>query len=77
MHQISDINTWSAELIAENNVASKFPERYFVYLMHQGYTFLWFPLDGSDDPPCYCYLEGDADSNPMADNFSQWVRDVA
>ena len=76
MHQIADINTWGAELIAENNVAPKFPERYFVYLMHQGYTFLWFPLDGSDDPPCYCYLEGDADSKPMADKFSQWVRDV-
>ena len=43
MHQIADINTWGAELIAENNVAPKFPERYFVYLMHQGYTFLWSP----------------------------------
>ena len=74
MGLIPSINEWGDELVAENNVSSKFPDKFFVYLMHQGYTFLWFPLDGSDDPPCYCYLEGDDDSKPASDKFSLWVR---
>lgn len=66
-------NEAALELFAESNVSHLAPTQFATFLMHQGYTFLYFPIDGSDDPPCFCYLEGDAETKPIADRFSHWV----
>lgn len=66
-------NEAALELFAESNVGHLVPDQFVTFLMHQGYTFLYFPIDRSDDPPCFCYLEGDADSKKVADRFSHWV----
>ena len=47
----------------------------FVFLMHQGYQFLYFKADGSsDDPPVYHYLEGWDNPKQIANSFSEWLR---
>src|SRR5215472_16251878 len=36
------------------------PEKAVVFLMHQGYFFIYFVADGTaEDPPIYAYREGD------------------
>jgi hypothetical protein len=41
--------------------------------MHQGYQFLFFKCDGSDDPPVYYYLEGDSSPTKKFDRFTEWI----
>jgi hypothetical protein len=44
----------------------------FVFAMHQGYQFLFFRCDGSDDPPVFHYQDGDSFTR-VADRFSAWL----
>jgi hypothetical protein len=77
MRQLADINAWARELIVEGGVEDKFPDDMFVFLMHQGYSFLYFPLDGSNDPPVYLYVDGDPAPKQVAPCFSDWVAGIA
>src|SRR5436190_23038579 len=48
------------ELLRRCGSQDTLPERAFVFLMHQGYSFFYFVADQtSEDPPVYAYLEGD------------------
>jgi hypothetical protein len=50
------------------------PEKAFVYLMHQGYSFFYFVADQvSEDPPVYAYLEGDPAPVKKAESFTGWL----
>jgi hypothetical protein len=50
------------------------PERAIVYLMHQGYYFVYFLADGaSEDPSVFSYLEGDPAPVENAESFSAWL----
>ena len=46
---------WSKELLKENNSKFIFPENSFVFAMHQGYQFMYFICDGTDDPEVWYY----------------------
>ncbi len=70
-------NHAALELLSESNASHLAPTKFVALLLHQGYTFLHFPIDGSDDPPCFCYLEGDAHFKPIADQFSHWVMSLS
>jgi hypothetical protein len=61
------------EIIAEDHSQNGFPSKFVVFLMHQGYAFMFFPVDGSDDPPVYFYCEGDGMPKQSAEKFSHWV----
>jgi hypothetical protein len=51
------------------------PEQALVYLMHQGYYFVYFLADGvSEDPPVFAYLEGDPAPVEKAESFSAWLK---
>lgn len=73
IHQLSDINSWAKELIVENKLGSQFTDAYFVFLIHQGYTFLYFYLSEEDDPPVFCYLEGQSKAEQVSERFTHWV----
>jgi hypothetical protein len=73
IRHLTSINEFAPELISENNAAEQFPEPIFVFLMHQGYTFLYFLVDDSDDPAVFCYLEGDPEPKRVSDRFSDWA----
>jgi hypothetical protein len=74
-HRLRDLQTWAAELLHENADAFRLPEHSFVFLMHQGYYFAYFPLDGSEDPPVFSWQEG-ATPTKAADRFSLWAMGV-
>jgi hypothetical protein len=46
------------ELLEFNKFTIPLPENAFVFLMHQGYQFLFFLLDDSENPIVYYYSEG-------------------
>src|SRR6266571_2080519 len=56
-----ELRQQAEELLSENGHPFSLPEDAFVFLVHQGYQFLYFravPLD--QDPPVIYYLEGSA-----------------
>lgn len=53
--ELEDINHETLKLMFQNNVTP--PQAIFSYLMHQGYTSLFFTDRKSDDPKIYCYTE--------------------
>jgi hypothetical protein len=46
------------ELLREGGAAFTLSDRDFVFSMYQGFQFMYFRLDGSEDPPIFLYLEG-------------------
>ena len=47
------------ELLAENNTVNFLTETDFVFLMHQGYIFLYFSTTQLPDPDVWIYTESD------------------
>jgi hypothetical protein len=53
----------------------KLPENAVVFLMHQGYFFVYFVADGiNQDPPVYGYREGAPQPSLIAASFSEWLQ---
>ena len=76
-HHLRELQTWAAELLHENGDDIRLPQHSFVFLMHQGYYFAYFPLDGSDDPPVFSWQEGrDAAVTKAEVRFSLWAMGV-
>ncbi|MEM6688338.1 MAG: SMI1/KNR4 family protein [Planctomycetota bacterium] len=71
------INDAASGVIEEHKVTSLFPKAFFVFLMRQGYPFLYFPLEDPADPPVYSYLQGDAESKRVSSRFSDWATNLA
>lgn len=53
------------ELLGENNVSEKITDNMFVFLMHQGYQFVYFNLEENENPPVYYYGEGEGLETPI------------
>ena len=47
--------------------------RDFVFQMHQGYQFLFFRVDESEDPPVYHYNDDDPGFNMVFPSFTGWL----
>lgn len=67
--EIDDINECTIELMDENNI--KVPNNMFAFLLHQGYSSLFF-IERNDDPVVYCYTEGENIKNTNYE-FSEYV----
>ena len=61
-------------MMTENNVTSKMPDTAFVFVSHQGYTFLFFDICSSNDPPVFMYTENESEPKQIADTFSGWLK---
>ncbi|PWF24732.1 hypothetical protein DD235_00640 [Corticimicrobacter populi] len=67
---LHDINAETRLLMKENHV--QLPARLFAFLMHQGYTSLFF-IQRDADPEVFCYTEGcEIASTQM--RFSQFMK---
>ncbi|QDT70186.1 SMI1 / KNR4 family protein [Planctomycetes bacterium MalM25] len=73
MRYLPEIRRWAQELLVENDVGHQLPSDSFVFLMHQGYQFMYFPCDGTDNPPVFYYLEGDEKPRLIFERFSEWI----
>jgi len=64
----------AANQLLEQGGQARLPQNAFVFLMHQGYQFMYFVADGqSDDPPVHYYLEGELRVVRNFERFSGFV----
>jgi len=69
-----DLREWGEELLGECGNPFKLPDHAVVFLMHQGYQFLYFDADGiNEDPPVFFYFENWTAAEKRYDCFSDWV----
>lgn len=67
------LKDYARQLLEEDEAGFGLGPQHFVFLMHQGYQFLYFDATESDDPPVYLYLEGEGEPSQVADSFSAWL----
>jgi hypothetical protein len=48
------------------------PAGAFVFIMHQGYQFLYLDCANGDDPPVYLFIEGSDPFRRVYESFSSW-----
>ena len=58
------------ELLMESGAPS-LPAQTVVFLLHQGYSFYFFEVDGSSDPPIFLYVEGTTKPQQFAASFAE------
>ncbi len=63
-------------LLAEDEAGVTLGENAFVFLMHQGYEFLYFYLSEGDDRPVYQYVEGIGMPMLAWKSFSDFLKDT-
>lgn len=61
------------ELFEEDEFPGELPEDAFVFLFHQGYSFLFFRLSEGDDPPVYLWIESETSFQKISEHFSDWL----
>jgi hypothetical protein len=62
------------ELLRTSQSDFQLPSTAFVFLFHQGYTFLFFDCsDNSDDPPVFIFTETEKKPRRVAASFSAWL----
>src|SRR5262245_16589947 len=66
---------WAEELLRESSCPFELPENAVVFLMHQGYFFVYFVPDGTTEaPPVFAYREGEPGPVQQAEAFSAWLK---
>lgn len=73
--RVVELNDGAVELLAEGDSDFSLPPDAFVFLMHQGYQFMFFRATEGDDPPVYHYHEGDDAPRRISDSFSNYMLD--
>lgn len=73
-----DIQQGAIELLAENAFPEKLPDAAFVFLMHQGYTFVFFRINQGDDPEVYHYMEVEMQTTyaKVATHYSDYLSSI-
>src|SRR5437764_15449035 len=54
-HELPTLREWAVELLSGNNFPQALPEDAVVFLMHQGYQFMFFRASEGSDPAVYYY----------------------
>jgi hypothetical protein len=62
------------DLLRGLSAGVKLSDKHFVFLFHQGYTFLFFDCHESpDDPPVHMFTETGREPVRISDTFSDWL----
>ena len=56
------IQYWAIELLSEDKTDNFLKDNDFVFMMHQGYMFWYFQVDGKENADVYFYQEGNKNS---------------
>jgi hypothetical protein len=66
-HDKKELKEWALELLEEDNAENFLTDNDFVFMMHQGYMFWYFKLDGTENPIVYFYREMSLKPNRLTD----------
>ena len=69
---VLSLNQSASQLLHECGDHLKLSPSDYVFAMHQGYQFLFFDSQVSDDPPVFVFVEGEDSSLLVFDSFSNW-----
>lgn len=62
------------ELLRTSQSDFKLTPTAFVFMLHQGYTFLFLDCDDDpDDPPVFMFTEAEKELRKVSDSFSAWL----
>lgn len=64
-------------LVGEDEAGLRLPEDAIVFIMHQGYQFMFIRATEGDDPPVYYYMEQSGVFERKADKLTDFLCDVA
>ena len=68
------IRRYAEQLLREDSSSFHLSEDAFVYLMHQGYQFMFFHTSDSEvDPPIFHYIEGSMSPSLHSPSFSEFL----
>lgn len=73
---ILNLRGYADELLAESQAGFVLPKSAFVFLMHQGYQFLFFDTASGEDPAVFHYMEKEAQPKEVFTNFSKWLNAI-
>lgn len=71
-HQLR-LRAAAERLLKRRDSTWSLPPSAFVFLMHQGYQFLFIRLDEGEDPPVYLVTEREPCPKKLSDNFSVYI----
>ncbi len=71
VNKYKELNKWANELLKEDNAEFEIEKEDFVFMMHQGYIFWFFKVNGNENPMVYEYFEGalKADKKLLLEDF--------
>ena len=58
VNEYKELNVWANELLKEDKAEFEIEKDDFVFMMHQGYIFWFFKVNGNENPMVYGYFEG-------------------
>lgn len=70
---LPNLKEWAEEFLVDSKYKYSLPATCFVFAMHQGYQFMYFLCDGSEDPEIWYYTEGDKEPCVKWNSFSEFV----
>ncbi len=71
--KLTGVQQDAVKLASSCGIDGLLPLHAFVFAMHQGYQFLYFDCDQSDDPPVMLFLEGEGSPRQVSGSFTQWL----
>jgi hypothetical protein len=57
VNEYNELNVWANELLKEDSAEFEIGKDDFVFMMHQGYIFWYFKVNGNENPMVYGYYE--------------------
>lgn len=67
------LRAWAEDLLSRTDSRFRLPGNAFIFLVHQGYQFMYFLLDTDDDPEVFYYEEGDTAPRLVIGRFTEWL----
>ena len=72
--RLLEVREYALELLEEDDTDFSFPQDAFVFLVHQGYQFMYFwDESGSDEPQVYYFMEGGGKPEKKFSCFSDFL----
>src|SRR5262245_27771180 len=70
---LASLRRQAEQLLEETKSPFRLKDRDFVFAVHQGYLFLFFDTNESDDPAVWLYDEDDAAPRRVFGHFTEWL----
>jgi len=71
--KLPKLRSWAEALLQRTNSPYRLSPDIFVFLVHQGYQFLFFHLNQGEDPEVFHFEEGEEQPRMVFRHFTVWL----